>query len=124
MSEEILQTNFIKYLSLKYPKARYCASLGGIRTSFKQAIKAKRNGYIKGFPDVQITEAKGGYFGLFLELKYKGYPTKHQKEWILDLTERGYKAVVCKGMDSACDELDAYMSKLPTKICGCSEKSK
>jgi len=32
----------------------YCASLGGIRTSFKQAVKAKATGYVKGFPDLQI----------------------------------------------------------------------
>jgi hypothetical protein len=119
MSEESLQTNFIKYLSLKYPKVRYCASLGGIRTSMKQAIKAKRNGYVKGFPDVQITEARGGYHGLFIELKYKGYPTKEQKQWIKDLTERGYRAAVCKGLDSACDELNAYMMKKTTKTCAC-----
>ena len=119
MSEETLQTNFIKYLSLKYPKIRYCASLGGIRTSFKQAIKAKRNGYVKGFPDVQITEARGGFFGLFIELKYKGYPTKEQKQWIIDLTERGYKAEVCRGLDSACDLLNEYMRLSPTKKCKC-----
>ena len=39
MSEEILQQNFIKYIKLKYTKLRYCASLGGIRTSIKQAKK-------------------------------------------------------------------------------------
>ena len=45
MSEQLLQTNVIRYLNLKYPKIRYCASLGGIRTSIKQAIKAKATGF-------------------------------------------------------------------------------
>ena len=115
MSESALQTNFVRYLSLKYPKARYCASLGGIRTSYKQAIKAKQNGYVKGFPDIQICEAKGGYYGLFIELKYKGYATKYQKEWIADLSDRGYKAVIAKGLDSACDTLNEYMKKKRTQ---------
>ena len=69
MSEERLQTEVINWIKLKYPKARYCASLGGIYTGPRQAIKAKRTGYSRGFPDLQITEARGGYFGLFIELK-------------------------------------------------------
>jgi hypothetical protein len=119
MSEEKLQTNFVRYLTLKYPKARYCSSLGGIRTSMRQAIKAKSNGYVKGFPDIQICEAKGGFHGLFIELKYKGYPTKEQKEWIKDLSERGYKSVVARGLDQACDVLNDYMEKPTTKTCAC-----
>ena len=52
--EEEVQKAVVKYLKLRYPKARYCASLGGIRTSFKQAVKAKATGYVKGFPDLQV----------------------------------------------------------------------
>ena len=74
MSEERLQTEVINWIKLKDPKARYCASLGGIYTGPRQAIKAKRTGYSRGFPDLQITKARGGYFGLFIELK--------RKEWV------------------------------------------
>ena len=52
--EENLQKSVVDYLKLSYPKVRYCASLGGIRTSFKQAVKAKATGYVKGFPDLQV----------------------------------------------------------------------
>ena len=119
MSEDELQRSFVKYLSLKYPTIRYCASLGGIRTTYKQAVKAKANGYIKGMPDIQVMEARGGCHGLFIELKYKGYATKEQKEWIKDLQHQGYEAVVAKGIDQACETLDVYMSKDKTKVCGC-----
>ena len=63
--EEEVQKGVVKYLKLAYPKARYCASLGGIRTSFKQAVKAKATGYVKGFPDLQICVPmeKGGDIG-------------------------------------------------------------
>ena len=113
MSEESLQKGFIKYINLRYPKIRYCASLGGIRTSMKQAIKAKATGYVKGFPDVQILVPRGGFFGLFIELKLnkKSYPTKEQKAWIDDLNTAGYMAVVCKGYEEACNVLDSYMRK-------------
>lgn len=117
MSEQNLQSAVIKYLQLKYPRVRYCASLGGIRTSFKQAIKAKATGYVKGFPDLQITEARGGYFGLFLEIKMeKRYPTKEQKEWILDLTARGYKALIVKGLDKCIIAIDEYLIMKPTNV--------
>ena len=52
--EEEVQKSVVTYLKFKHPKVMYCASLGGIRTSFKQAVKAKATGYVKGFPDLQI----------------------------------------------------------------------
>jgi len=120
MSEQKLQTAIVKYIQLKHPNARYCASLGGIRTSFKQAIKAKATGYVKGFPDLQITEARGGYFGLFLEIKQeKRYATKEQKEWITDLTARGYKALITKGLDDTITAIDNYLKQKKTNQCLC-----
>ena len=117
MKEQQLQESFVKYISLKYPGTRYCASLGGIRTTIKQAIKARDGGYVKGFPDVQILTARGGFFGLFIELKTtKGRATKHQKEWIKDLQKEGYCAEICKGIDQAMDCLDQYMKQSRTKV--------
>ena len=52
--EATVQSSFCTYMKLQYPNLRYCASLGGIRTSMKQAILAKKTGYVKGFPDMQI----------------------------------------------------------------------
>jgi len=119
--EEEVQKSVVHYLKLKYPKAWYCASLGGIRTSFKQAVKAKATGYVKGFPDLQIcvpmergVEGEGGvYHGLFLEIKKdkKSYPTKEQKEWIAYLNEQGYCARVTKGLDESLAVINAYFNK-------------
>ena len=112
MNEEYLQSEVIRYIKLKYPKVRYCASLGGIYTTPRGGAKAKRTGYSRGFPDLQITEARGSYFGLFIELKtLKGRPTLVQKEWIKDLKSRGYAAYICKGIDETMETIDAYMSK-------------
>ena len=109
MSEERLQSEIIKYIKLQYPKVRYCASLGGIYTGPRQAIKAKRTGYSRGFPDLQFTEARKGFYGLFIEIKtHKGTATQVQKEWIKDLQERGYKAEICKGLPPILDLIDWY----------------
>ena len=44
MNETDLQTHVVNYIRMQYPKARFCASLGGIRTTISQATKAKRTG--------------------------------------------------------------------------------
>tara|TARA_R100000654_G_scaffold54554_2_gene80764 strand:+ start:1110 stop:1472 length:363 start_codon:yes stop_codon:yes gene_type:complete len=117
MSEDRLQSEIIKYLQLQYPKARYCASMGGQYQPYKsQQNRMKRTGYVKGFPDLQITEARDGYFGLFLEIKtIKGRATIEQKRWIVDLLQRGYQAKIVKGLPQALDEIDKYMTKPETK---------
>ena len=109
--EENLQKSVVDYLKLKYPKIRYCASLGGIRTTFKQAVKAKATGYVKGFPDLQICYPPHKDAGLFLEIKKdkKSYPTKEQKEWVAYLNEVGYYAKVVKGFDECQETIDDYL---------------
>ena len=116
MSEQRLQSSVIKYLNLQYPKVKYCASLGGQYQRYpSQRTKAKETGYVKGFPDLQICEARGGYFGLFIEVKVKGaYPTKEQKEWIEDLNNRGYHAECLKGLSNIISVIDEYLMKSPT----------
>ena len=110
MNEIDLQTHIVNYIKIKYPKVRFCASLGGIRTSISQARKAKKTGYWAGFPDLQICEPNRLYHGLFIEIKTeKGKPTKSQKEWVEALNKRGYKAVICKGFEQCKEELDKYL---------------
>tara|TARA_R110000803_G_scaffold209612_2_gene279608 strand:+ start:3568 stop:3909 length:342 start_codon:yes stop_codon:yes gene_type:complete len=113
MTEARIQEIIVNYINLQYPKARYCASLGGIRTGKKQGAKARKTGYVKGFPDLQITEARKGYFGLFIELKKdkKAYPSPAQKIWLKDLNERGYLALCCKGLDATIEAIDNYLGE-------------
>ena len=117
MSEMRLQSEVVKYISLQYPKARYCASLGGQYQPFQsQRNRAKRTGYSKGFPDLFLYESRTmdgiTYHGLALEIKTnKGRATQEQKEWIEALNERGYKAEVVKGLPAILDLIDSYMNE-------------
>ena len=110
--EALVQSAFCTYLKYNYPKIRYCASLGGIRTSMKQAVLAKKTGYVKGFPDMQILKVNHLYAGLFLEIKAdkKCYPTKEQKQWVEYLNEAGYYAKVVKGLDECIETADWYLN--------------
>jgi len=116
-TEASLQTAVINYIKLLYPDVRYCASLGGQYQKFvSQRKKAKATGYVSGFPDLQITEARGGFYGLFIELKLNKqcYPSQNQVKWINDLNDRGYKAVICKGLDDTLTEIDNYLKQKKT----------
>ena len=112
MKEHQLQKSIIEYIKLQYPKALYCASAGGLRTSITQAKRMKATGYIAGFPDLAIFEPLGYYYGLFLEIKTeKGRTSKKQLHWVESLNERNYKAVVVYGFDQAKKELDEYLNQ-------------
>lgn len=95
-------------------------SLNGVRLTIGQGVKAKKQGMKKGFPDIQLPVARGGYYGLFIELKIKPYRNhKHkivypkvsgeQLWWIAKLKAIGYRAVICKGFDAAKDEILNYL---------------
>ena len=113
MSEERLQSEVVKYIQLQYPKVKYCASLGGQYQPFQsQRNRARKTGYVKGFPDLFVYEARNGYHGLALEIKtIKGRATKEQTEWIKDLQERGFKAEICKGLPAILDLIDSYLNE-------------
>jgi hypothetical protein len=117
MSEDRLQSEVVRYIQLQYPKARYCASLGGQYQPFQsQRNKAKRVGYSKGFPDLFLYESRTmdgiTYHGLALEIKtIGGRATIEQKEWIEALNERGYKAEVVKGLPAILNLIDGYMNE-------------
>tara|TARA_R110001583_G_scaffold60457_1_gene179569 strand:- start:537 stop:941 length:405 start_codon:yes stop_codon:yes gene_type:complete len=111
-TEAELQTAVVNYIRNRWPYVRYCASLGGqYQKHISQRKKAKSTGYVAGFPDIQILSARGGYFGLFIEIKLNKncYPSQLQKDWIEDLLDRGYYAVVCKGYDECIETLENYL---------------
>jgi hypothetical protein len=109
-NEELnIQIAVINHLKLQYPKALYCASAGGMRTSMGTAKKMKASGYVKGFPDIFIYEPIGDIHGMAIEMKTrKGKPTKEQKEWQIKLEERGYLSYICNGFDEAKEIIDYW----------------
>jgi hypothetical protein len=111
-SEANQQEIVIKYLRLAYPDALYCASAGGMRTSYLQAVKMKRTGYVKGFPDLFIYEPRGEFYGLAIEMKKEkgGVASPEQKRWQEQLRNRGYASYICKGNEEAIKVIDEYFN--------------
>lgn len=108
--EALIQEAVINYINAQYPGTLYCASAGGVRTSMKQAVKMKKTGYVKGFPDIFVYEPKGRWHGLAIEMKtMKGVMSESQKEWQRRLYNNQYFAVTCKSFDQAKIIIDEYL---------------
>lgn len=83
----------------------------------QQAARRKRMGVKRGVPDLVLPVARGGYHGLYIELKTPvGKPTKEQMWWTTHLQMQGYYVEVCYGWERATKLLEWYLggaSKCP-----------
>lgn len=83
----------------------------GAYVSKAQAGKLKSEGLKSGVPDLFLAIPRGGYSGMFIEMKrvIGGIVSEAQKEWHLRLSDNGYKVVVCRGFDAAKEEIIKYL---------------
>lgn len=83
------------------------AGAGGQRG---QAGKMKAEGVKRGVPDLCLPVARGGYHGLYIELKATGGTlSAEQKQWIAGLRGGGYCAEVCVGTVAAAEAIERYL---------------
>ncbi len=72
--------------------------------------KMKAEGLRVGCPDLCLAVARGGFHGLYCEMKRRGEkPRPSQVEFIEHLREQGYKAIACQGADDAMGAITAYL---------------
>lgn len=83
---------------------------GGQRKK-SEAARLKAEGVKSGVPDIMLPVARGGYHGLFVEMKRQkgGRLEDAQRDWLDRLSGQGYKAVVCKGWAAAANEITDYL---------------
>jgi len=74
--------------------------------------KLKKAGMKKGKPDINLPVSRGGYSGLWIELKRKegSDPSQEQVEWLIRLSNAGHLAVCCKGSDAAIRTIKQYVT--------------
>jgi hypothetical protein len=107
--EQQLQQAYVMWLRSK--GILHCAIPGGIRTSIGMAVKIKRSGYCKGFPDIVIPIPAHGYHALFVELKATTDPKDEQKRWHFILREKGYEVIVNPSRRGFQESLDWLIAK-------------
>lgn len=95
----------------EYPELKllYHIPNEGYRTK-AYAIALQRRGVKSGVPDLFLPVARGGFHGLYIELKVgKNKASENQKKWIDDLSKQGYLAVVRYGYKAAVEMLVKYL---------------
>ena len=75
----------------------------GGKRSKAEAGRFRAEGVKSGVPDICLPVARGGYHGLFIELKrqHGNTTTKNQDTWLADLREQGYATAVAYGWEHA-----------------------
>ena len=77
------------------------------------ARKLKQEGVKAGVPDIVLPVSRGGYHGLYIELKVgKNKPTKEQKEWMEALKQEGYYTMWCVGSEAAIKIIEEYLQMM------------
>lgn len=86
-----------------------------IKNEDRQATAAviaidKAAGVKKGVPDLCLPVARGGWHGLYIEMKAPGgRPTQEQLWWLEELMKQGYYAAICCGWEAATMTLSDYL---------------
>lgn len=105
------------YMAGTWPELRYMHHIpnGGSRNK-AEAARLKRQGVRAGVPDICLPAARGGWHGLYIELKRQkgGRASPEQREWVEYLEKAGYCARICHGWDEAREMVERYMRKEST----------
>ena len=71
-----------------------------------------RQGVAAGVPDLCLPIARGGWHGLWIELKradHSNGPSPAQRAWLERLIAEGYRCAVCYGANEAIDSIERYL---------------
>lgn len=115
VSEDAEQSRIMEWAHENCARLPELASLvhipnGGYRSK-RTAAKMQAIGVKRGVPDLNLPVARGGFHGLYIELKVgRNKPTAEQKAWLSALSFGGYKAVVCYGAAESIAVIEDYLS--------------
>ena len=98
----------------KWPELEwlYHVPNGGSRNR-AEAVRLKAQGVKPGVPDLCLPVAKGGYHGLYIELKRLkgGRLSQDQAKWLESLSRGGYLATICSGWEQAAQIIQSYLEE-------------
>ena len=74
----------------------------GGRRNAREGARLKKMGVKAGVSDLFLALPRGGFSGMWIELKApKGRPQQNQLDWLDLMASAGYAAVMCHGWESA-----------------------
>ena len=100
-----------KMMQAQHPELLLLHAIGnGGKRNVIEATRMKREGVKAGVSDIFLPVARGGYHGLYIELKVKGGRVSvDQQWWIAETTKQGYLAKVCYGWAEASRTIKEYL---------------
>lgn len=114
MSEHTEQAALFEWAAWNQSKAAalnmlYAVPNGGKRDK-RTAAMLKAEGVKRGVPDVVLPVARGGFHGLYIEMKVgRNKTSDEQNTWIAALEAEGYCTVVAYGWEAAARALCDYL---------------
>lgn len=110
--EQVTLFQWAHISSAKWPELSLMHAIpnGGSRDA-REAHNLKLQGVLAGVPDICLPCARGGFHGLYIELKRKqGGRVSDAQGWMIkSLREQGYCAEVCNGWEEAAKLIVKYM---------------
>ena len=120
-SEHNHQAIVVSWCSLAFPDVLVFAVPNGARRSVWEQRQAKAEGLESGVPDLYVEEARGGWFGLRIEMKrtsqrraINGGLSDDQLRVRAQLLRKGYRCVTCYSSEEAIEAISWYLSLPPT----------
>lgn len=114
--EQVALFQWLELFSNRYPEAGTAFAIpnGGHR-HVRVGMKLKAEGVKAGVPDICVPVGRGGFFGLYIELKHGDNTTRDsQKEYLEVLNAQGYLAEVAYEMVGAKELIERYFRMPPT----------
>jgi len=91
-------------------------TMNGVKLTIGQAGKAKAAGMLKGVHDVRLPVARGGYFGLSIEMKFGRNKMTDEQIWYANrLTENGWFVHTAYNWQAASFVIEWYLGLPETK---------
>ena len=100
-----------KLMQAQYPELSLLHAIGnGGKRNLIEAVRMKREGVLAGVSDIFLPVSRGGFHGLYIELKVgKGKASDSQEWWIAETTKQGYYSTVCYGWVEASETIKKYL---------------
>lgn len=110
--EQMAVVRWAELMQSRWPELQWLFHIpnGGKRGKI-EAARFKAMGVKAGVPDLCLPVPKGGYHGLYIEMKRRkgGRVSRDQREWIDGLRKNGYCVYRCDGCHQAQYVLEAYV---------------
>lgn len=109
--EQTAVMHWAEMMAGRWPELRLLFHIpNGGKRSKSEAVRFRAAGVRSGVPDLFLPCSRGGFHGLWIEMKaIGGRVSREQEQWRKELMEQGYMSVVCYGAAAAIEAIEKYM---------------